>query len=235
MQVVYGSYRFPADDTKFVVNQTLRESQPGVPFETVVTFDLEGKLAAATPAALAAATYALRLACMTPFRDLVVTHGGAVVEQLRTTGSTTGVRCINGPTFPADTPADFSTYRKFACQFEAVYPLAGVAEPKVLTYQQTVSLSGGEPVFIWQQAVNGPPKKVMTSPATPYEAVQTGQALGLRTWPNLPPPIFGAPDKVSVSRTTPRRVGTNVREFAIQWEYRFSSVTPLNGGPGLPP
>lgn len=233
MQVYYGNYAFPDGGVKFAIGQVLRESQPGIPYSTIVTLDLSGQLEASTPAALALATLALRTACLTPFRDIRILHNGAVVEQMLNIATTTGVRCIDGPHFPGESPADFSSYRKFTARFEAEYIVD--AGPQVYEYQQTVSLSGGEPVNIWQLAVNGPPKKVMTCPQTPYEAVQSGSAKGLRTWPNPPTPIFGTPDKVAITRSSPPRIGLTVRDFGITWEYRFTSVVPLNGGPGLPP
>lgn len=234
MQLYYGSYAFPEHGTRWPLTQQLIEDVPGVPKSTLVTMDVSGNLEGTTPAELRIATIAIRAACLTPFQNVIVRHNGSIVEQMLNVDTITGVRCVDGPNFPGSTPGDFSTYRAFNCRFQAEYKLLGEAIPNILNYTQTVNISGGKPLRVWQLALNGKPKKTQVSPMTPYYAVQSGSATGRFSMPAIPGPLFLDPDEVNLSRTSPQDSGGLLQNYQATWEYRFSSVTPFQLNPGVP-
>lgn len=237
MQVVYGNYGCPANGVRWTtsINTTLVDNVP-----TTITslVNLEGMIEGTGQSDVAAKCAAMQRAFLTPYRDLEIRgDNGQVLEAIRSGGSLTGVVCVSGPNYPDGQFGDFGTYRKFTATFQAVYQ-AEQGKPLILSYTQTLETSGGFPVVVFQPSVTGKPVKVQTSPATTFKARQSGSAVGLISYPFIPPPIFGAGNLVAnptISRSTPRRNGRGLTEWAVAWSYEFESVNPLNGLPGLPP
>src|SRR5262249_31358216 len=95
------------------------------------------------------------------------------------------------------------------------------------------SFSGGGPVYIHRNAINGVPQKQMVYPATPYRCVQSGSAVGYRGYPTPPPPKFPAAlmEAPHLPMKSPRRMGVGYPEYEIGWEYRMESVGPLQAVP----
>lgn len=237
MQVIYGSYAFNANGVEWATAISLLRNGAQV-IGRKVTVTLKGRLEADGQAALAVASGNLQRALQVPYLDLYLkSDAGAILEAMTSVGSTTGVLCVDGPNFPIGVGAEYATYRTFSATFEAEYP-APTGVPLIVEYRQTVSTEGGFPVIVWQPAINGPPRKVQTSPSTTYRATQSGSAIGLLDWPIPPGPIFGVQhlvDNPVISRTSPDRVGNGFRNFPVQWSYQFESTTPLQALPGLPP
>jgi hypothetical protein len=235
MQVRYGAYSFATNSVKWTTSiQTQLEQN--VPTLTRVTVNLEGRLEGSGQIDLATKSGQLQRALLTPYLDLVLlSDSGVVVEALRSGGSTTGVVCVSGPDFFSADGAEFATYRSFRAVFQADYPITAQSVSAVISWTQTVTFGGGEPVILDQLAIDGPGVSVMVSPQTPYTASQTGQAVGLYAYPPIPKPLFGQPRRKQVSMTAPTRSGRGLINYPITWSYEFASWRPLTGGPGVPP
>ncbi|MBX7106547.1 MAG: hypothetical protein K1X57_20900 [Gemmataceae bacterium] len=234
MQVRYGGYSCVQNGVKWTTAIQTELAQ-NVPFNRRITVNLEGKLEGTSQADLAAKSAALQAAFLTPYLDLVLlADNGAILESLRSGGSTTGVVCIAGPDFYSADGAEFATYRSYRATFQAEYPLQA-GQALIVAWTQSLTLGGGNPLIVDQLAINGPGVSVTASPQTPYTATQTGQAVGLYGYPNYPPPLFGSPRSIERIPTSPTRNGRGLVNYPIAWNYQFAAWTPLVGTPGVPP
>lgn len=110
--------------------------------------------------------------------------------------------------------------------------IPGSASSAVNKFTETVRTWGGGPVFVFLNALNGPPQKQLVYPQTPFEAAQSGSATGMFAYPPVPPPIWPAAlfESPVITEIAPKRKGLGWEEFTVSWSYKFKSVTPLNDG-----
>jgi hypothetical protein len=103
----------------------------------------------------------------------------------------------------------------------------------MVSFTETVEMEGGGPVFVMLSSINMAPQRQMTQVASPYRAVQRGQAVGQFGYPIPPPPIWPwalchAP---KFKRIAPKQDGLVLTDFGITWLYEFESSSPLFGWP----
>jgi hypothetical protein len=241
VQLRYGSYLFPANAVAVATDKRPAFDGRGKPVSRRDTFTMHGWLlpspAAVTPAAaqadLANQCALLERALAVQFADLVMTRDdGGIAFALLNATSIDGVRITSGPNYPTGEGAEFATFRSFSFTAEASYAVAGAASPLV-SFQETVTFTGGGPVKDFLQPVNGPPVRQLLLQATPYRATQQGQAVALGGWPTAPGPLWPQallknPDLSFASPVF--QLGRGL-EYPISWAYVFGSAAPLQGRP----
>ena len=237
MQLKYGTYSFDANATMVAASIRTTWNKGGQPFSQVRGLSVQGWLTGDGQAALTLAENALRTALAVPFKDLVLYHddGSQSSLLLLNAGSLTGVRVVQGPDFATTQGPEFATIRTFSFACEAEYPLSGTAT-LLLDFHETLSFSGGGPIYAMRRAINGPPQRQLVYPQSEYRCTQQGRATGYRAYPVPQGPMFPAALKEagSFTRQSPRRMGPHSwQEYPVEWRYEFESVGPLVGVPAV--
>jgi hypothetical protein len=133
--------------------------------------------------------------------------------------------------------AEYATFRSFSFTAEAEYPLLG-SQNLLLSWRETLSFSGGGPIYRHRLAINGAPQKQLVYPASIYTVNQSGQAEGYLTYPVAPAALwpFALKEQPKITRSTPTRKGPAAYQaYPVSWSYDFESAAPLLGLPSLWP
>jgi hypothetical protein len=206
-----------------------------IPYAKVVGANLTGWIEG-TPAELAVKSAALTNAVRLSYRDLTLRLSGQVVQSMLNAGSTTGVRCVDGPNWPLGENEEFATRRTFTLRFEAEYPYYPAGRVVVTDWKQTISVWGGEPVVVFLPSVGGPPQAQQTAPTSTFKAIQAGSAVSEGGYAVFPSPLLRA-ERFNAKRDvhSPMRKGQGLSEYMISWSYEYESVSRLSALPGVPP
>ncbi len=236
MQLSYGSYSWADNACRVTNSAEYMRNEAERPYQIRKSVQVAGYLDGSSNAAVNAAVISMENALAVPYRDLVLalTAGGQSAVSLLNSGSIDGVKLTGPVRYPDGTGADYVTYRKFEFEMGACYPLAGTNN-LLISWQESLTYGGGNPLFIVKNAINGPPQRQMVFPQTAFTVTQSGSAVGYQKYPLAPPPTFPAALKQSgnIVRRSPKRQGTKYVEWPISWTYEFESVTPLIGLPNL--
>jgi len=104
----------------------------------------------------------------------------------------------------------------------------------ITEFRETVTTSGGGPVYIYLPNLNGPPQRQLIYPVSVGTASQSGMAVGFQDWPAPPAPLWPNLLKTvppRITRREPKRVGLSYQDFAIEWNYDYEAPGPLVGAP----
>jgi hypothetical protein len=152
------------------------------------------------------------------------------------------VRIVQGPDFQGDRgQAEYAAQRQFAFRAE-VERVSPNRDTDLVSFQETLSYAGGQPMRTMCRAVNRPPIDQVTWPYTEFTCVQSGSAVGLLAWPfggpNIGPPLrFPAVllrEAMKVDPSGPDRVGpTTYKNYSVRWSASFASALPLIAAPTL--
>jgi hypothetical protein len=236
MQLIYGTYTFPANATLVTGQVRTLFNRGGLPYAQVRTVQVQGYLEGTGQAALIVAESALRTALASPYYALAFRADDGTITplSLSNTGSTTGVRITEGPHFDTAQGPEYATLRTFRFSAEAEYPLTGA--PAYLDFTETLTFSGGGPVYAHRPAINGPPQRQQVWPASVYRVTQAGSASGYRGYPPVPAARwpFALREAGQVSYASPERKGPAAwQDWRITWSYQHESASPLAGLPTL--
>lgn len=168
---------------------------------------------------------------------LYMDNGSESAVVLKAAGSLTGIQVVSGPNYPSTEGAECGTFRTWEATLQCKYPTgvnpdgtgtAEVQDTYAVTWQESVTRSGGRPERVLLPALNGPPQVQQTFALMPTVIVQAGQATGYRTYPPYPPPLYPLADKLTVrtGRTSPRQEGLLLKDFGISWEYQMEFALP---------
>lgn len=236
MQLKWGSYAFDAGSVEVISSQETMLNDAKIPYSFKRTMEVRGYLNGDGQTALSTATSALQTALARPFQDLILYQddNSPSATLLRNRDALGGVVITRGPTF-AETQqgSEYTTVRRFSFTAEAEYQIEGTGGI-LISFTERMTYSGGGPLYVMRRALNGPPQRQKVYEHTEYVVVQTGEAVGYRGYPALPPSRWPSWLKESpvVARTTPMRVGqAGYKNYKIMWEYRHESPIALVGAP----
>lgn len=234
MQLKYGNYSFIVNATRVASDSEAVLSPAQLPYAWRIRLKCSGFLEGTSQSDLTTKQNTMEAAMRIPNRNLIFYRddGQPSATKLLVQNSTSGVIVDVGPSFPSTRGDEYATHREFYFEAYAEYPLYQRAN-FMLQFQETLSLGGGGPVYIHKRALNALPQKQQLYPATEYTAKQSGMAVGYRTYPPFPGPIWpGAlKNNPTITRISPKRVGFQLEQYAIQWDYDFESAFPLVGLP----
>lgn len=158
--------------------------------------------------------------------------GAATNHVLRSADTLGGIRVESPPSYLHGEGAEGATYRSFTARISAITKVVG-AEPEILSFRETIQTAGGGPEYAWTRPLWGRPRRTVVREKTIYTATQSGEAVGLRDYPELPEYLW--PDflaaRPQISKSSPRRSGYGYFEFPISWAYDFVSADPFFGDP----
>lgn len=234
MQLKWGTYAFPAGGVKVTSRQQIVRDSAGVPWKEVRSITADGYLEAVGQAACTTAQLALEAELAKPFKDLIFYRddGGQSATLLTNADSITGVVISDGPNFQDVMGPEYVTQRHFVFTAEADYFVT--RHNGILDWTETVSTSGGGPLFVCKPAIEGPPQRQMVYQQTPCVASQSGYAVGSVGYPVPPGPIwsFALKNSPDIKRTAPKKMGlSGYTEWRIDWSYTFEWPFPLFGLP----
>lgn len=196
---------------------------------------VEGFLLASGQNAISAADTALAVALGKPYQDLLflADDGSQTDACLPNKGSITGVR-IENLKFPKTEGPEFATERTFSFDAWAEYPIAGTLR-LLLNYHETLTFSGGGPLYAHRLSLNGLPQKQLIYPSMPYRVIQAGEAVGYLAYPSPAFPIWPVAlmKNPEIIPRSPKRMGQGYEEYPVSWHYEFESAYPLTGVPHL--
>lgn len=236
----YGPYTHEQDEIIFSESKRDELNQGGLPYKRIVTWSIQGQLIGSSATELATKMNALDAAYSRYFFDAVLTdNSGVELRRMRTGTSVSGVR-PTPPSYPADRTA-FTTYMPYTVSLTAEYPIGpkgqegGIDPFQLLSFSETIALSGGGPRYVVIQTANTKPQRQMLFSHTPYRAIQSGSAMGRFGYPPIPKPMFPGAQVAApnITRNGPRREGFKLEGYAISWSYEFESAEPLVGVPNV--
>lgn len=246
MRLKYGDYWHPFSEADVTHNKVAIYGAQGYRIGYKETWHITGLLQAADQAALVVAQNALDAAYADDGSSLILyqNDGSTVARQLNSDASTSGVKIVEGPSYPESGKGsnEYGLYHTYLIIAEAEFTGddAGAELPEdLLAFTETLSIFGtGGHQFVCVPILNGTWPVQRLRQATSVRATQQGQAIGRSGYPPLPAPIFSGWEHVELredSKTSPKRTGPAGRpkfaEYARSWAYQFESPTALAGNP----
>jgi hypothetical protein len=240
MYVKWGDYQHAAGEAEFIYGWQSIFSEDNVLRGELHRVELNGRLQGTDTADLLVKMAALEAAYRLHGKDIGLYYDDNSIHQILRSADTIGGTRSMGVRYPTGRGAEAGNYRSYELVVEGTKQ-AGASG--ILTWQETLSPSGGGPLYGWLTCQTGPPYQDIIAQQTPYEMIQSGSATGLGSYPDAPGPIWpGLIDGIASPpvRGTPQRRGqeggTQFTEYPIAWSYRFKSATPFSGAlPTLPP
>lgn len=234
MLLRYGSYTHARNEPAVQIGKRALFSPRGVRQAVRETWRIVGVLHAADQPGITAAIAALRAAYNVNGLDLglYLDDGTTPTDHVLSSGASLGGTRVTSLAFPVGSGAEYSTFRSYSITVEADFP---DTSNNLLDFSETVSFEGtGGPRIIFLETLAGLPQPQIARQCTKYRARQEGRAVGLATYPPVPPPIWPAaelPDQRRLVLRSPKRTAAALTEFAAEWTYVFESVSPLAGAP----
>lgn len=242
MYLKYGNYTHQLDEAAVNISRQALLTDAQVPYGYKETWRVTGFLQADTAAQVTTAIRALERAYSVHGQNvsLLMNDGSASAHAMNSSDSVGGVIIMEPPSFPEGTGAEYSTFRSYAITLEAEFGTdpSGGTPSGIISWEETVTLSGGGPRHVLLELRSGPPQKQLVSEQTVFRATQTGHAVGYLNWPVVPAPIWPAHEDQparQVSFDNPEETGYGAfafrKNFPVSWSYQFHSASLLNGRP----
>lgn len=189
---------------------------------------VEGEIIATGPAAISArmSEIAAAYAVDGGTAELLTSGGASTHYVLSSLGSVSGVRVVQPPSFSQqDGKAHMATGLPFSIVLEADY-LIGDGDGLV-SYSETIAYVGdGGPRHVILELDSGSPIEQFVSTHTPVTILQSGEAVGILSYPAPNPPLFpdslDRPDGIQISRSAPRLDGATHVDWPVRWQYRMT-------------
>ncbi|MBX9788594.1 MAG: hypothetical protein K2Y37_06735 [Pirellulales bacterium] len=239
----YGGFAHSEGETSVVITSRAHFNPRGLRDATSQRWEITGLLQAATPAELTAAIDDLAAAYALSGQDLglfLIDGVTPTSHALLSADTLGGTRVVEGPEFLDSRGEEYALYRTYRVVVEGLVPAAGAALDLVLR-EESITLDGGGPRFVYLQTIAGPPRRQQVAEQTPYRAQQAGRAVGRAAYPAANAPLWPADEHVDrrqIVRRTPRVVATTetttYTDYEIAWQYEFESAAALLGGPTAP-
>ncbi|MGD9645215.1 MAG: hypothetical protein AB7U73_05850 [Pirellulales bacterium] len=239
----YGDYAHPLGEAAISIAARPHFNPRGRHDATLARWEISGVLRADTPAELTTAINALRDAYAVAGEDLglYLADGTTPTSHALASADTLGgTRVVEGPDFPESRGSEYALYRSYRVVVEGLLPLTDATLELVLR-EESITLVGGGPRFVYLQTLAGPPRRQLVAEQTPYRAEQAGRAIGRSAYPAANAPLWPDDEHVDrrqIVRRTPRVVAsaaaTTYTDYEIAWQYEFESDAALVGGPTAP-
>lgn len=236
MIVRYGSFDF-ADNEALVsfFGQARSYNDRGRTQQLRKRMTIEGEIIGASTAAIDARVAQIKDAFAVEGGTAVLLTSAGVETQFKLDSSAySGVRIVEGPSFfVQEGKAHYTTGLPFHITLEGDY-LVNDGDG-LISYSETITHVGdGGPRRVLVELDNGPAQEQIVSTNTNVTIVQSGEAVGMASYPDINAPTFpeaiDRPDGIQISRGSPRLEGLTHVDWPVRWSYRMS----LNYLPGLP-
>lgn len=207
-------------------------------YKTGVTYQIDGKIVLQTGASEAAMTReinALKVALGQINPDVILLNSDGVTPSHFALYAN---KCVVGPqimnwAFPSNAGRLYHTSCPYSITVYAEQPV-GNGSP-ILAFNETVDdqgTGGWEKVFVGG-AIN-PPEEQIGQQYSTYRYTQSGSAMGLYGWPQVPPPLWPFAlkrQRPKIQRSSPELMGDVAQNYRISWAYEYESPFELFGDP----
>lgn len=239
MTIVYGSYSAASDTVSVSINRTTTLNQAMESYITTHHWTLTGQVHGDTQNEVVANLLLLEAAFSRSGKDLklIGNDGTTVCHALLNAGSISGVRITQPPSYPNGEGAELTTFRNFTISAEADYYFAPSKVSQLLSFSESVSMTGGGPMFDMIELINGPALRYRIRNRTAWRATQSGQAVGRSSYPTPPLPIwpgFEVRDP-QLQLSSPQWLGKSYTNWGVSWSYEFAASESLAGFPHVWP
>jgi len=234
MYLAYGTYSHSQGETAIQITRTPEYNEAAQAWAYRERWDVQGLLTnnSGSLADMQTAIAALEAAYASDGYDLVLhlPDGTATNHAMRTAGAIGGTRIVQPVSYPEGSGPEGVTYRSYSLAVEGLF-LTGVGT--LLSWVESISFSGGGPVYGHIETLKGLPVKQKLRSASVYRAIQQGEAVGISAYPSVPAAIWPTAQVRTggIRRQSPRRQGSSYIEFPVSWNYEFESAYPLVGNP----
>jgi hypothetical protein len=242
MYLRYGNYIHANNEVGFTITKEAKRTQGGTFYAYHEKWTCKGDLLNyGTQGAISAAIQGITAAYSQDGQDLVFLLDDGVTpsaHQLISANCNGGTRIVQVPSFPdtygsGEYQPGYGRSYTFAVEGETQLDTDNV----YLTFTETLSFKGnGGPIIVYQQVAQGPWIPQQTSETSLFHATQSGSAVGLYGYPQIPPPLWPQAlinQEIGEGLDSPRRFSQY--EWPVTWSYTFQSNGPLIGLPHLPP
>lgn len=238
MKLKVGTYEWPVNGVKVTSDRLIERDKAGEPFSFTDIINADGYIEAEGQTALTTAQNEMMRELLIPFRDILFLcdDGSNSATVLTQRNSITGVVVTDGPHFRDVVGPEYVSRRHFTFKAEADYYYPGRLPRDILEWRETVSISGGGPLYLVKPALSGPPQRQLLVEQTPCVATQSGFAVGFRDYPAVPGAIwpFALKQKPQINRQDPDKKGQrNYIRYRIEWSYSYEWTGRLEGVPTL--
>lgn len=241
----HGDYTHPANQVSISsLTQSTNYNDFGLAESKTRTLTLDGTLIAGTQAAITAAISTLEEKYYEQaadssglYHDDGTTASAHVLDAEDSIG---GIRLVSLD-YPAGDNAEYATQRSFRIVLETEVPLSedgetGGSDLTNVQFSESLSFTGGGARIIAGETISGPPIIQQVAAKTAQTIVQSGTSTANGGYPTIPGPLFDyeVGSLRQVTFTSPKRVGSSLREYGASWSYTFllDAVTP--GKPNHP-
>ena len=238
MYLKYGTYTHGLNECEVTISRQSLFNEGQQRYGYKETWDVKGRLmpATQTQAGVTAAINALRTAYGQQNEDLglYLADGSTLTShQLSAANSISGTY-LEDISFPEGTGAEYTEFRTYTLRVSAEFRDTGVP---LLAWVESISFSGGGPLFGHLEPLNGDPIPITRKEKTVYRVTQQGSAIGQFDYPPVAPAIWPGALKEAprIVRKSPKRYGPPGKpkyvEFPVEWTYEFESAGALVGNP----
>jgi hypothetical protein len=233
LRLRYGSYLHPASEAAVTIQKEGLLNDEGEIWAIRQIWDIQGRLEGDTQAELTTKIEALENAYNTQVSRVALEFtntGAATAHKLDASSTVSGIQVIRPPSYPNGFGAEYSTFRNYTIQLEAVTQVGSITGQGVINWTETISVSGGTPRDIFVTTLNTLPIRQRIAEATPTFVRQVGQCSSYGGWP-IPPAyllnqnVAAIMDNNVAKTTEGRRLqGTRgkVTVYTTNWDYLFS-------------
>ena len=236
MRYIHGGYTFPEGSVGIVADTKERVRSPrDKPYIMRRTMTLEGELKGTSQSDIRAKLLLMQTAFTSDTWQSGLVHddGSDSVHFLRLLNALTVVRVLRTPSFTRNDPAEYTTYRSFTFVVQADFALQDA--DTLFAFSETVNYRGNcGPRKVQIELDTGAPDEQIVSQQTVQYISQSGQAVGIGSYPTTPDPLYPElmqnPDE-GLSYQTPQPQGTGFTLYPVRWQYTMASDIPRNGAP----
>ena len=237
MHVRYGFYNHAPGEVSLSISKEHKRTNAGTIIARTIRWEMNGLLLnpSGDPAQMSARILALQAAYATDAKDLklIMPDGSTDSQHVLLQSDVIGdVRVVHPPSFPSNEGAAYITAMPYRIVVEGDIPIGNPITP-LTAFTETVSFSGGGPRTGHLEPLVGRPIRQLLRQYTSFKAKQSGNAVGYRSYPDIPPPIW--PTELvcwpEFTYETPKRTGFEYLEYSVSWSYEFASKFPLEGYP----
>ena len=242
MTLKWGSFSFPlaSCEVQIARKRMLTEAQTQWAEENLYTirgkFQTQETVAATAIAALKAKVDAMETAFAQDGKDLILFFGSTRTHvQLKNADCIGGTVVAEPPNFPEGSGVQLLTMRDFTIVVRGLKRVSNAAmKTDIKSFEETLAFApAGRKMGHLETKVGLPVRQILRRAQT-YRASQRGSAVGLFEYPVIPDPVW--PNALVnfrplLTKGSPRRIGDDLIDFPIAWEYQYESAFVLNGNP----
>lgn len=238
IHIEYGSYVHAVGELEMSFRRSALMTDAQTPYAERIEIDLVGELIGTSVSDINSKVAALIAGYAYNGYDFKVKDDSGTLLRLSIASSGTlgGVRIIRPPSFPSNKDGAYATFMPYQISLQADVPVTN-PETVLVSFQESLSFSGGGPVYEYLETRIGPPQRQRVTDQSVYMATQEGSAVGLYNIPTIPSPLWPANQvrQRAVNATGGKLVGSGAnRKYmfkGVRWRYEFKSATPLLGDP----